>query len=144
MVLRAERAYMRAIEPDAERQWTEALDRNRALWVDALPGTTMLDVDGHPAGYVMWARLDGVPTVVTIQVLPEYRRRGLGRALLDLAVGQVREQGERRLVLGVHRDNPGAAALYEGAGFARSGTDGDYLLYERHLDVSAARRQRAE
>ncbi len=131
LVYRAERDYMRAIEPTEEAGWTEATDRNLELWVDNLATTTVLESDGEPAAFVMWrAEPDGTALVITIQVLPAFRRRGLGRRLLDVATEQARAQGMGFVTLGVHRDNP-AIRLYEAAGFVPTGTDGDYVRYAR-------------
>lgn len=131
LIHRAERDYLRAIEPASEAGWTAAMDRNLQLWVDNLATTTVLELDGEAAGFVMWrAEPSGVALVITIHVLPAFRRRGLGRQLLDVVTEQARAQGLARVTLGVHRDNP-AARLYESAGFRRTGTDGEYLLFER-------------
>jgi ribosomal protein S18 acetylase RimI-like enzyme len=131
---RAELDYIRAVEPAHEARWTAALDRNRALWADGLGRTTVLErAPGDVVGLVMWAEVGGAATVVTVQVLPPHRRQGHGRTLLDLVAEDARAHGHRRLALGVHAGNPGAVALYDGAGWTRCGTDGDYLLYERDL-----------
>ncbi|SFT97490.1 Acetyltransferase (GNAT) family protein [Geodermatophilus amargosae] len=130
LVEEAERAYVRDVEPGQEAAWTAALDRNRALW-RANPGrTTVLEVDGAPAGFVTWTPDRGAALVVTVQVLPRFRRRGLGRLLLEECAWRAAAAGCGEVRLGVHRDNP-ARALYEGAGFAPAGEDGAYLLYRR-------------
>jgi ribosomal protein S18 acetylase RimI-like enzyme len=131
LIYRAERDYVRAVEPAGEAGWTEATDRNLQLWVDNLATTTVLAMDGEAAGYVMWrAESSGAALVITLQVLPAFRRRGLGRRLLDVVAEQARAQGLGPVTLGVHRENP-AVALYEAAGFLPTGTDGEYLLYAR-------------
>ncbi len=131
LIYRSERDYMRAIEPAGEAGWTAATDRNLELWVDNLATTTVLELAGEAAGFVMWrAEPSGAALVLTVQVLPAFRRRGLGRRLLDVVTDQARAQGLRSVTLGVHRDNP-AVRLYEAAGFRRTGTDGEYLLYAR-------------
>ena len=131
MVHRAERDYMRAVEPTREAGWTAATERNLRLWVDNLATTTVLELDDEAAGFVMWrAEPTGAALVITLQVLPAFRRRGLGRRLLDVVTEQARARGLGPVTLGVHRDNP-AVRLYEGAGFLRTGTDGEYVLYAR-------------
>jgi len=128
----AELDYIREREPEQEAAWLLAADRNRALWADNLARTTVAEVDGLPAGYAMWAVVDGTPTVVTLHVRPAHRRQGLGRTLLDLLADDVRQAGHREVALGVHRANP-ARHLYESAGFTAGGDDGDYLLFRRQL-----------
>ncbi len=137
MILRAERDYIAAVEPDQQDAWTAAIDRNLALWIENLARTSVLIVDGQAGGFVMWTpEGDGSAApaglIVTIEVLPQFRRRGHARAMLELAARQVREQGRALLRLGVHQDNP-ARGLYETAGYHRTGRDGAYLLYERSL-----------
>ena len=130
LVEEAERAYTRDVEPGREAAWTAALDRNRALWRANLTRATVVEVGGAPAGFVVWTPDEGAALVVTVQVLPAFRRRGLGRRLLEECARQAAATGHAEVRLGVHRDNP-ARALYEAAGFAPTGEDGAYLVYRR-------------
>jgi len=143
VIFRAERDYIKAVEPAQEAAWTAAIDRNLELWIANLTRTTMLlagadvagaDVAGPDiAGFVIWtptpAYADGAVTLVTLHVRPAYRRRGYGRVLLGVFAEQAAAAGYRLLHLGVHEDNP-ARALYEQAGYQPAGRDGDYLLYD--------------
>jgi ribosomal protein S18 acetylase RimI-like enzyme len=52
-----------------------------------------------------------------LAVLPPYRGRGIGSALLAFAEHQARRRGCCRLTLEVQDDNPRARALYERFGF---------------------------
>jgi GNAT superfamily N-acetyltransferase len=45
------------------------------------------------------------------------RRTGLGRGLIDAAVGRALERGCRRIELDVNEDNEAALALYQACGF---------------------------
>ena len=54
-------------------------------------------------------------------LVPEFRGRGLGRRLIDAALGQARERGFLRVELSVHADNAAAIALYEKVGFVTEG-----------------------
>lgn len=130
-LLRWERDYMRAVEPAAEAAWTEAIDLNLGLWVECLDRTLVLEAGGGPGGSMMWMPADdGKALLVGLHVVPALRRRGFGRLLLDAFAAQARAAGHGTLTLGVHRVNP-ALHLYEGAGYHRTGEDGDYLLLER-------------
>jgi ribosomal protein S18 acetylase RimI-like enzyme len=143
VIFRAERDYIRDIEPDQEAAWTEAIDRNLELWTANLGRTTMLHAGTGAAGFVIWmpdpAYRTDAATVVTIQVRPECRRRGYGRTLLGAFAEQAAEAGYRLLHLGVHKDNP-ARSLYEQAGYQRAGSDGDYLLYDLAVGTAGERR----
>jgi ribosomal-protein-alanine N-acetyltransferase len=77
--------------------------------------------DGALLGYAGTARHDAEAELQTVAVLPDARGRGLGRELLDRAVGAAALAGARRLHLEVREDNDPALALYEDAGFRRTG-----------------------
>lgn len=55
--------------------------------------------------------------VLNIAVVPEWRRHGVARALLEAAQRHCRAEGGHRLRLFVGADNPAAFALYRELGF---------------------------
>jgi ribosomal protein S18 acetylase RimI-like enzyme len=62
--------------------------------------------------------------IVAMYVVPEFGRRGLGRALLQAAIQHARsELALEQLVLTVTRSNTGAAELYRDAGFNTFGME---------------------
>jgi len=65
------------------------------------------------AAFVLWIRGE----IVTLDVDPGHRRRGLGRALLEQSLRAIRAKGYRRASLDVDRDNTSAIALYRSLGF---------------------------
>ena len=85
------------------------------------------DIDGQVAGYVsVWGRTrsdepdDGPAEFAYISdfcVLPEYRRFGIARRLLDRAEDYARSHGAECLRLGVKGGNLRAYAFYAHAGF---------------------------
>lgn len=64
--------------------------------------------DPHPS--------DGLSWIATIGVLPEYRRRGIGRDLLRACESQLKTP---RVRLSVRASNDGAIKLYEQEGYQR-------------------------
>ncbi|MEM1385492.1 MAG: GNAT family N-acetyltransferase [Pseudomonadota bacterium] len=64
--------------------------------------------------------------ILTLAVILDARRQGLGRALLDRALSVARERGAARLFLEVRLGNRAARALYAAAGFAETGRRRDY------------------
>ncbi len=64
---------------------------------------------------------------------PAARGRGIGRTLLDAAIDAARQRGCHVLRLEVRTDNHAAIALYERAGFYRSGRYSKY--YEDGADA---------
>ncbi len=81
------------------------------------PGATfdVVLVDGRPAGRLYLHRRAGEINVLDISLLPEYRGRGVGSALL-LSVLAEAEQGRLPVLLQVERSNP-AQRLYDRLGF---------------------------
>jgi ribosomal protein S18 acetylase RimI-like enzyme len=84
-------------------------------------------VDGRIAGYAKLSRVHEIPAsdhvlhLNGLSVLPEFRRRGIGRALLDAVAAEARARGARRLTLRVLGHNEGARTLYEQSGFVVEG-----------------------
>lgn len=56
-----------------------------------------------------------------LAVLPAWRRRGVGRALLEAVLAEARRLGAARATLEVRASNQAARALYERAGFRPAG-----------------------
>ncbi len=56
-----------------------------------------------------------------MRVTAAWRRRGIGRRLLDSAEAFCRAQGYRRIILDTTEQQTAAHRLYEGAGFVRTG-----------------------
>ena len=77
------------------------------------------EVVGLVATHVV-PRLDGELLscrIVDVVVAPDYRRRGVGRALLGAAEEEARQRGARRLDLSSGDWRPDAHAFYERLGF---------------------------
>ena len=79
--------------------------------------------------------------IVTIDILPEFRRKGLGRTFMELAERRFREKGAARVVLEVNIQNESAFRFYEEMGYTTTRLlasyypDGsDAWLMEKALD----------
>jgi ribosomal protein S18 acetylase RimI-like enzyme len=55
--------------------------------------------------------------IANVAVHPDYRRRGIARALTDSALESIYKRGVRSVWLQVNAENPGAQDLYRSAGF---------------------------
>jgi GNAT superfamily N-acetyltransferase len=76
-------------------------------------------LDGHPAGYLLlgFPQHDNLGLVeVELRVLPRYRRRGVGRALFELARDRARALGRHHLVGGSVQTRPDGGAFAEAIG----------------------------
>lgn len=74
-----------------------------------------------PIGFLLGRAVAGEAEILSLGVLPEERRRGTGRALVEAAVARAATAGATRLFLEVAEDNEAARALYGAAGFRRVG-----------------------
>ena len=88
------------------------------------------EVDGRFAGYVTlhWRpayppfRDEGIPGIQDLNVLPAYRRRGIGSALLDAAESAAGERGARvGIAVGLGADYGPAQRLYVRRGYVPDG-----------------------
>lgn len=92
--------------------------------------------DGSLAGYVKLGRATPVPAsnhvlmVTGLVVDEEFRGRGVGRALLGLAIREAEARGARRLTLRVLGPNEAARRLYESAGFVVEGVQRELFFLE--------------
>ena len=79
--------------------------------------------EGRPMAYLAGVRLGRTLGIEEVAVLPEFRRMGIGRALVANAIGK--EQGA---VLSVAESNAAARALYRSLGFTATARR---IVYER-------------
>lgn len=119
-----------------------------------MPGAQgMIAVDGRslqpsaqppgPAGFVLWRAAAGEAEILTIAVLPPWRRAGLGGRLLDAALAVSAAAGGEAMFLEAASDNTAALALYENRGFVRVGLrkayygDKDAVVMRLNLGITA-------
>jgi ribosomal-protein-alanine N-acetyltransferase len=84
---------------------------------------------GTPIGYTLSTVTAGEGVLGRIAVVPEWRRRGLGRMLAADALAHLRECGADRVSLCTQVDNHAAKALYEAAGFEDTGQHFGFLRF---------------
>ncbi len=92
---------------------------------ESLAGFAMVQLGhgrGAPTGYV-----------VTIDVAPEFRRRGVGRLLMKRVESEMESAGASRLRLEVAVNNAAAQSFYGGLGFRPTGRIRGY--YPGNLDA---------
>jgi len=56
-----------------------------------------------------------------LYIAPDHRRRGVGRALVEMVVQAAKEAGAAEIVLATSGDNEAARRLYQACGFASEG-----------------------
>jgi ribosomal-protein-alanine N-acetyltransferase len=95
-----------------------------------MPGTRAViattDGDDTPLAFAMVRTAAGESEVITLGVVPAWRRRGIGRVVLDHCQDLAARDGARRMFLEVAEGNRSALALYEAADYAAVGHRPDY------------------
>jgi ribosomal-protein-alanine N-acetyltransferase len=89
----------------------------------AMPGSfgTIAQIEHEPAGLVIALAVGMEAEILTLAVLPTFRRRGVARRLLASVVDRLAGAGCQRLLLEVAEDNAAARSLYGTLGFAEIG-----------------------
>lgn len=75
--------------------------------------------DGAALGAALVARRGWTSRLAAMAIVPEARRSGAGRTMLEHLLAAARARGERTMVLEVIEQNEAAMRLYETAGFTR-------------------------
>lgn len=89
------------------------------------------ELGGEVAGYLM-ARVSGEEgEILNLAVLPEHRRRGIARCLLERGLAALASAGVREAYLEVRETNEAALALYGGKGFRPVGVRPHYYRNPR-------------
>ena len=118
-------------EATSEALWAafiESPNFDPTLWRVAFDGEA---IAGQILNFMDEVQADGTRLGMTeaISVQPEYRRRGLARALLAASLRAVRDAGATSAGLGVDTQNPNEAlTLYEDLGFRITGETFEYEL----------------
>jgi ribosomal-protein-alanine N-acetyltransferase len=93
-----------------------------------------------PAGFVLWRVTAGEAEILSIAVLPPWRRSGLGSRLIQAALNDSRARRAETMFLEVADDNRSGLALYGRMGFSRVGLrkkyygNQDAVVMRRDLD----------
>ncbi|GAA3407921.1 ribosomal protein S18-alanine N-acetyltransferase [Streptosporangium vulgare] len=118
--------------------WSEGMLRGE---LDDQPRTrhyVVALVDDVIVGYAGLAAAGDQADVQTIAVLTEWRRAGVGGAMLTELLAEAARRGAVSVFLEVRADNPGAQAVYDRFGFERIGLRRRY--YEDGTDAIMMRK----
>jgi GNAT superfamily N-acetyltransferase len=136
---------MHMIHPGTAAEWESVRELFREYWgsfgfspcfqnfeseVAGLPGAyappggamVLALIDGQTAGCAALRRFDAQRVEAKrLYVRPRFRGRGVGRALLDWAIGEARGMGYREMVGDTIAEMAVALGMYDRAGFERTG-----------------------
>lgn len=137
---------MRPLEPSDlaaaavlhERSAGDAWNERAIAEILAMPGAfgMLAWVEDQPAGLVMALMVGPDAEILTVSVLPRFRRRGVASRLLASVSSRAYAAGCERLLLEVAEDNEPGCALYRTLGFATIGRRPAY--YRRPAGAAAA------
>ena len=97
----------------------DSLERVAQLVADDPEALLVAELDGTLAGSVIGAWDGWRGNFYRLAVLPEHRRRGIGRLLVETAEERLRGRGAPRVTALVAFDDGDATAFWEAAGYAR-------------------------
>ena len=106
-------------DPWSEISFREALDSPWSFGLVACAGPSI-------AGYLIGREVAGTGEVLNLAVPPEFRRRGVARALLRAGLSYLRKRRVEEVYLEVRESNRSAQALYLSAGFRPVGQRAAY------------------
>ncbi len=111
-------------DPWSERSFRETL---------SAPGTFGLIAQARRGilGYLVGSEYHGTGEVLNLAVSPDFRRRGVARALLEAGVAAMAERGADEVFLEVRESNHVARALYGAYGFRPVGQRASYYRSPR-------------
>ncbi len=77
-------------------------------------------------GFIVW-RLVGIEAeIITLGTAPEFRKTGIGEALIGIAMAEIKKSGGQKIFLEVSIQNAPAINLYKKLGFESVGTRPKY------------------
>jgi ribosomal-protein-alanine N-acetyltransferase len=77
--------------------------------------------DDEVIGYIDYWHIGPEIHIITVAVHPDWRRRGIGSALMDLLLGEAKRSGAKTVSLDVRPSNQPALELYRKFGFEQTG-----------------------
>lgn len=90
-----------------------------------------------PVGFALVAGTLDERELLSLGVVPAYRRRGIARGLIEAVFERVRAEGVTRLYLEVAEDNDDARRLYRALGFEAVGRRPGYYARRNEPAVAA-------
>lgn len=89
---------------------------------------TIADIDGVIVGYQISTSMQMGGHLARLATHPQYQRQGIGYAILRDLLMQFKQRGAMRITVNTQEDNLASIALYENAGFTRTGET--YPVYQ--------------
>ena len=101
-------------KPWSLKSFQDELKNNAAKYFVAV-------VDGSVAGYIGMWKIAGQCDITNVAVLPEFRRKGVGKKLIEHLIQYCKNKHLSPIFLEVRKSNEPAKSLYTGFGFKEVG-----------------------
>lgn len=111
-------------DPWSESSVASELNNPLSLWLVALE-------EEQVVGYIGSQTVLDETDMMNVAVHPDFRRRGVGEALVTELMTELRERGSRCLTLEVRVSNDVAISLYEKLGFCQIGRRKNYYRHPK-------------
>ena len=111
-------------DPWSENSVASELKNKLALWLVA-------EEEGRVAGYIGSQTCGDESDVMNVAVHPDFRRKGIAEALVNVLVEELKAMGSHCLTLEVRASNDPAIALYEKLDFHEIGRRKNYYRNPR-------------
>ena len=111
--------------PWSEEGLKSELDNNFARFFVAFSGDKI-------AGYIGSHNVLGEVYITNVAVFPEFRRKGVGKVLVEFLVNEMKAENAEFVTLEVRRSNQNAIFLYEKCGFQKVGERRNF--YEKPIE----------
>ena len=111
--------------PWSENGLKTELDNNFARFLVAFSGDRI-------AGYIGSHNVLGEVYITNVAVFPEFRRNGVGKALVEFLVDEMKNESAEFVTLEVRKSNFNAISLYEKCGFEKVGERKNF--YEKPIE----------
>ena len=105
-------------------QWTEWGLRELLGWSGVV--AMVSEDDGKVNGFIVGRQTGEEAEILNLAVIPAWRRKGWGGALLKAAMEEFRARDVSRVFLEVRESNEGGMAFYENHGFSKTGRRAGY------------------
>ena len=106
-------------DPWSQNSIASELDNKFAFWLVA-------EENGKVLGYVGSQTVLGETDMMNIATHPDYRKNGIGTALVNALIDALAKQGSHSLMLEVRASNNTAISLYNKLGFSEVGRRKNY------------------
>jgi len=123
-------------QPLTEEDFVKILRERNVIGMVAKSGT------GEVLAFMLYELLENKFRLLDFAVGAKYRRRGIGRQLLNAMRGKLKEERRRSIVVEIADDNLAAHLFFRSAGYravrVHRGKAGDSYLFRWHLNYESA------